>query len=73
VDLTPTFVRIAEQHCAAREKHKEALRSAEGEHEFESQNRYRATAAQLARRLQLAALRMRRGKTRTLGDKTLPA
>ena len=48
-DLTPTFVQIAERHCAARAAHKEALRSAEGEKEFELQNRYRAIGAHLAR------------------------
>lgn len=54
VDLTSTLVQIAEGHCAARKKHHEALRSTEGEHEFESQNQYRATAAQLARERRLS-------------------
>lgn len=54
LDLTPTFVHIAERHCAARAAHEEALRSAEGEKEFELQNRYRAMGAQLARERRLS-------------------
>lgn len=54
VDLTPTFVQIAERHCAARAANEQALRSAEGEKEFESQNRYRAIGAQLARERRLS-------------------
>lgn len=50
VDLTATFVHIAERHCAARVRHAEALRAVEGDEEvFEKENRYRAVAAQLAR------------------------
>ena len=54
VDLTPTFVQIAERHCAARAAHAQALRAVEGEKEFESQNRYRAIAAKLARERRLS-------------------
>jgi ubiquinone/menaquinone biosynthesis C-methylase UbiE len=54
VDLTPTFVQIAERHCAARSAREQALRSAEGEKEFELQNRYRAIGAQLARERRLS-------------------
>lgn len=54
VDLTPTFVQIAERHCAARATHEQALRSAEGEKEFELQNRYRSIGAQLARERRLS-------------------
>jgi SAM-dependent methyltransferase len=54
VDLTPTFVQLAERHCATRVAHEQALRSAEGEKEFEIQNRYRAIGAQLARERRLS-------------------
>ncbi len=54
VDLTPTFLRIAERHCTARAAHEQALRSTEGEQEFELQNRYRAIGAQLARERRLS-------------------
>jgi SAM-dependent methyltransferase len=49
VDLTSSFVSIAARHCAVRARHAEALRTAEGDQEFELQNRYRATAEVLAR------------------------
>lgn len=49
VDLTPSFVRIATRHCEVRAQHAEKLRAAEGDEEFEMQNRYRAVAEQLAR------------------------
>jgi SAM-dependent methyltransferase len=54
VDLTATFVEIAERHCAARATNGQALRAAEGEHEFNVQNRYRAVAAKLARERRLS-------------------
>lgn len=49
VDLTPSFIRIATRHCEVRARHAEELRAAEGDEEFEIQNRYRAVAEQLAR------------------------
>jgi ubiquinone/menaquinone biosynthesis C-methylase UbiE len=54
VDLTPTFVQIAERHCVARAAHEQALRAMEGEKEFESHSRYRAIAAKLARERRLS-------------------
>jgi len=53
-DLTPTFVQIAERHCAVRAAHEELLRSTEGDEEFETQTRYRAMGAQLARERRLS-------------------
>ncbi len=49
VDLTSTFVGIAERHCAVRAANEQALRSVEGNEEFERQSRYRAIGAVLAR------------------------
>jgi len=54
VDLTSTFAQIAERHCAARAAQEQALRSAEGEQEFELQSRYRAIGARLARERRLS-------------------
>jgi ubiquinone/menaquinone biosynthesis C-methylase UbiE len=48
-NLTSSFVQIASAHCYARARHAEALRAAEGDEEFELQNRYRAVAEKLAR------------------------
>jgi hypothetical protein len=47
-------LKCPERHCATRVAHEQALRSAEGEKEFEIQNRYRAIGAQLARERRLS-------------------
>ena len=54
VDLTATFVRIAERHCAVRAASEQMLRSVEDDEEFERQNRYRAVGARLAREERLS-------------------
>ncbi len=54
VDLTSTFVGIAERHCAVRAANEQALRSVEDNEEFERQNRYRAIGAMLARERRLS-------------------
>lgn len=47
-DITAQLAESARRHCAARAAHADALREAEGDEEFEKQNRYRAVAEQLA-------------------------
>jgi ubiquinone/menaquinone biosynthesis C-methylase UbiE len=46
-DITAQLAEIARRHCAARAAHADELRAADGEVEFESQNRYRAVAERL--------------------------
>ena len=54
VDITSTFAAIAARHCAARTRHADALRSVEGDEDFEVQNRYRTTAETLAKEKRLS-------------------
>lgn len=53
-DMTVRLHQIAERHCAARKAHADTLRAAEGDEEFERQNRYRAVTELLAREHRLS-------------------
>lgn len=53
-DLTSRFQEIARRHCIARAARAAELRAAEGQDEFERQNRYRAVAELLARERRLS-------------------
>lgn len=48
-DLTTTLAGLAKRHCAARERHREALRALEGEETYDALTLYRAVAERLAR------------------------
>jgi cyclopropane fatty-acyl-phospholipid synthase-like methyltransferase len=48
-DLTTTLAELAKRHCAARERHREALRALEGEDAYNALTQYRAIAESLAR------------------------
>jgi len=53
-DMTVRLHQIAQRHCTAREAHADMLRAAEGDEEFEKQNRYRAVTELLAREHRLS-------------------
>lgn len=53
-DLTVRLHEIAQRHCAARAARADDLRAAEGDEEFERQNRYRAVTERLAREHRLS-------------------
>ena len=53
-DMTDGLHQLAERHCASRKAHADTLRAAEGEEEFEMQNRYRAVAELLTREHRLS-------------------
>ena len=53
-DLTVRLCEIAQRHCAVRAAHADELRAAEGDDEFERQNRYRVVTERLAREHRLS-------------------